>query len=167
MPRFEYIGGGSDKFWDIDRAGASVTVRFGRIGTAGQTQVKDLGTDQAAGAHVAKLVAEKVKKGYVEGSAPAPAPRPEVGTVLPAAEESEADEDRWEVPNAWWRYAEPFRGRSPAHVVKLDPAAVEAARKLAFRTRAMDAVLDHPDSDPELVRLARRYLDITGSEVRR
>lgn len=72
MRRFEYIGGGSEKFWEVDRAGASVTVRFGRIGTNGQTQVKDLGSDQAAGAHVARLIAEKVKKGYVEnGWAPA------------------------------------------------------------------------------------------------
>ena len=26
MRRFEYIGGGSEKFWEIDRAGASVTI---------------------------------------------------------------------------------------------------------------------------------------------
>jgi hypothetical protein len=113
------------------------------------------------------LSAEKVMRGYGEGSELAPAPQPEAVAVLPAPERSERDEDHWEVPNAWWRHAEPFRGRSPAHVVRPDPAAVEAAAKLAFRTTAMDKVLDHPNSDPELVRLARRYLDITGGGVRR
>ena len=142
MRRFEYIGGGSEKFWEVDRAGASVTVRFGRIGTAGQTQVKDLGSDQAATAHVAKLIAEKVKKGYVENSAPAPT----------------ADEDTWVVPSAWWRSAEPFRGRSRGRAASPDRAAIEVAATVERRTAAMDAVLDHPNSKPELVRLARLYL---------
>lgn len=68
MRRFEYVGGSSSKFWEIDRNGAKVTVTFGRIGSNGQTQVKDLGTEAAAIAHVDKLVAEKTRKGYIEGS---------------------------------------------------------------------------------------------------
>ena len=63
---FEYIGGTSSKFWEISRSGSEVTVAFGRIGTNGQTQVKDLSTHSAAIAHVDKLIAEKVRKGYVE-----------------------------------------------------------------------------------------------------
>ena len=39
---------------------------FGRIGTKGQTQVKDLGTEAAAEAHVGKLIGEKTRKGYAE-----------------------------------------------------------------------------------------------------
>jgi predicted DNA-binding WGR domain protein len=35
--RLEFVGGGSSKFWDGRAVGSSVTVLFGRIGTAGQT----------------------------------------------------------------------------------------------------------------------------------
>jgi predicted DNA-binding WGR domain protein len=62
---YEFRGDGSAKFWQIGRDGSEVTVRVGRIGTAGQTQVKDLGNDAAAEAHVEKLVAAKLKNGYV------------------------------------------------------------------------------------------------------
>src|SRR5438045_2148917 len=134
MRRFEYIGGGSEKFWEIDSAGASVTVHFGRIGTAGQTQVKDLGSDHAAGAHVAKLIAEKVKKGYAENdSTPAPArpaQAPETVDSTPApARPAQApdtvasDEGTWTVPPSWWRQADAFRGRSTARTEPPDPDA--------------------------------------------
>ena len=38
--RLEFIEGQSAKFWEIAQNGCSVTVRFGRIGTQGQTQTK-------------------------------------------------------------------------------------------------------------------------------
>jgi predicted DNA-binding WGR domain protein len=41
-------------------------VRFGRIGTQGQTQVKAFPDEAAAAKHVAKLIGEKVGKGYRE-----------------------------------------------------------------------------------------------------
>jgi predicted DNA-binding WGR domain protein len=63
--RFEFVGGGSSKFWEISHQGAQVTVRFGRIGTTGQTQIKDLGSETAAAFHVANLIKEKLAKGYV------------------------------------------------------------------------------------------------------
>ena len=34
---FEFIGGSSAKFWEVVVSGNEVTVRFGRIGTEGQT----------------------------------------------------------------------------------------------------------------------------------
>jgi len=64
--RFEFVGGTSDKFWEVDVAGNEVVVRFGRNGTDGQTVVKTLPDDQAARRHADKLVREKVGKGYVE-----------------------------------------------------------------------------------------------------
>jgi predicted DNA-binding WGR domain protein len=165
--RFEYIGGGSEKFWEIDRVGASVTVRFGRIGTAGQTQVKDLGSDPAAGAHVAKLIAEKVKKGYVEGgSAPAVAPAARLAPPPPAVEQRtpspETREDAWKVPPAWWRGAQPFRGRSPARPAALDRASAHIVADLRARAARFEQVLDHPSSDPDLVDLARLHLTAAG-----
>ncbi|MGH7193000.1 MAG: DNA ligase [Candidatus Saccharimonadales bacterium] len=64
--RFEYCEGNSAKFWEIVIQGAAVTVRFGRIGTAGQTQAKTLADADAAERHAEKLIAEKTTKGYSE-----------------------------------------------------------------------------------------------------
>ena len=47
-------------------SGESVTVRYGRLGTPGQLQVKDFPSEKAAQQHLAKLVAQKQKKGYRE-----------------------------------------------------------------------------------------------------
>ncbi len=64
--RFEFIGGSSQKFWEISVTGASFTVRFGRIGTAGQNLTKTFADEGKAKQEAAKLIAEKLKKGYVE-----------------------------------------------------------------------------------------------------
>lgn len=66
LRHFELVEGGSAKFWEVSIAGCDVTVRFGRIGTQGQTQVKSLTDAEAAARHVEKLIGEKTKKGYVE-----------------------------------------------------------------------------------------------------
>jgi len=67
--RLEFVGGTSAKFWEISRDGAEVTVRFGRLGTNGQSQTKDLGSETDAAFQVARLVREKLAKGYVEVAA--------------------------------------------------------------------------------------------------
>jgi len=64
--RFEYIGGGSRKFWEISQEGNSFIVRFGRIGTNGQSQTKTCADETKARAEAAKLIAEKLRKGYSE-----------------------------------------------------------------------------------------------------
>lgn len=69
MRRFELVDGSSSKFWEIETDGGGVSVRFGKLGTAGQTKVKDHGTPAAAAAETDKLVREKTKKGYVEVTA--------------------------------------------------------------------------------------------------
>jgi DNA ligase-1 len=67
MPRhFEFVEGTSSKFWEVSVAGSDVAVRFGRIGTAGQTQTKSFADPAAAQRHADKLVGEKTKKGYRE-----------------------------------------------------------------------------------------------------
>ena len=66
---FEFIEGKSSKFWQIGSHDTQVTVRFGRIGTEGQTQVKSFPDVMAAERHVEKLVAQKTKKGYREAVA--------------------------------------------------------------------------------------------------
>ena len=63
---FEFVGGSSAKFWEIGVKGRDATVRFGRIGTQGQTRVKTLPDAAAAAKHAEKLIASKTAKGYAE-----------------------------------------------------------------------------------------------------
>ena len=52
-----------------------VTVRYGKIGTDGQTLSKPFDDAASAAKHAEKLVSEKLKGGYVEvGASQAPAP---------------------------------------------------------------------------------------------
>ncbi len=68
----EFQEGTSSKFWRARIDDATLYVNYGKIGTAGQTQVKDFGTADLATKEYDKLVREKRKKGYVDsGSAPA------------------------------------------------------------------------------------------------
>ncbi|RBI95649.1 hypothetical protein DRA43_31310, partial [Micromonospora provocatoris] len=102
MRRFEFVGGGSAKFWEVGRSDTTVTVRYGSIGAQGRTQVKELGSPAEAAAHADRLIAEKLRKGYAETTvapstghigAPAAAPRdPEAAGVDPSvADPSVAD----------------------------------------------------------------------------
>jgi DNA ligase-1 len=64
--RFEFSEGTSHKYWEVSHEGVDVTVRYGRIGTQGQTNVKSFADEAAAAKHAAKIVQEKIDKGYQE-----------------------------------------------------------------------------------------------------
>jgi predicted DNA-binding WGR domain protein len=64
--RFELVEAGSGKFWEIELRGSGFSVRFGRLGTGGQTQHKSFDSNAAASREADKLVREKTKKGYRE-----------------------------------------------------------------------------------------------------
>jgi predicted DNA-binding WGR domain protein len=64
--RFELVEGGSSKFWEVELKGSEQVVRFGRLGSGGQTKDKTFSDPAAAAADTARLVAEKTRKGYVE-----------------------------------------------------------------------------------------------------
>lgn len=64
--RFEFVHGTSTKFWEVGQRDAELTVRFGRIGTNGQTQTRMLASEERAARELEKLVAEKLRKGYRE-----------------------------------------------------------------------------------------------------
>lgn len=113
MRRFELRDDKSSKFWEIALEGAAVTVRFGKIGTNGQTQTKSHSTADKAKADHDKLVREKTGKGYVEqkvdgAAAPAPVvakPAKEPKAAKPSAEKPAApaaDEPGWiDAPNGY------------------------------------------------------------------
>jgi predicted DNA-binding WGR domain protein/outer membrane protein assembly factor BamB len=57
-------GEGSHKFYEVTVKDKDVTIRFGRIGDAGQSSTKKYPTAEAARAEAAKKIAEKKRKGY-------------------------------------------------------------------------------------------------------
>ena len=63
---FEFVSGASKKFWEISLTDNCFTVRFGRIGTAGQSQTKSFTEATNAKREAESLIAEKLKRGYVE-----------------------------------------------------------------------------------------------------
>jgi predicted DNA-binding WGR domain protein len=60
----EFEEGNSSKFWRARVEGKTLYVNYGKIGSNGQTQVKDFPTSAAATNEYEKLVREKRKKGY-------------------------------------------------------------------------------------------------------
>ena len=75
---FEYKDVKSSKFWEVSVSGKKVNIRYGKIGTDGQTSLKELSTPVEAKAHAEKQAAYrngsmdfmkalgKVKKGHKE-----------------------------------------------------------------------------------------------------
>ena len=64
--RLEYIAGTSCKFWEVSTSGNDITVRYGRIGTSGQSQTKACVSAVAAEQQADKQIAAKLAKGYRE-----------------------------------------------------------------------------------------------------
>ena len=63
---FEYIGGTSAKFWQVTVAARSVSIRYGRIGTNGQSQTKSFQSEAEAQRFAEKQCSAKAAKGYLE-----------------------------------------------------------------------------------------------------
>ena len=62
----EFEEGTSSKFWRARVEGKTLYVNYGKIGSNGQTQVKDFSSPDLAEKEYGKLVAEKRKKGYID-----------------------------------------------------------------------------------------------------
>lgn len=178
MRRWEFVGGKSNKFWEAELDGATVTTRYGRIGTNGQSIVKKFDSPAKAESHLNRLIAEKVKKGYAEvvattadepspGSlAPEPAglpdePAPEPAPASPVPEPAGLpDEDTFVMPASWRRVLHPRHGGVARTTAPADPdAAAEVGHWLREAARNIDELLAHPSSDPQLVKEARACLD--------
>ncbi|MFS2053179.1 WGR domain-containing protein, partial [Variovorax sp. CT11-76] len=66
MRRFELIEGTASKFWEVEQAENDLNIRWGRIGTAGQSQTKSFADAAKTATALTKLVSEKTGKGYKE-----------------------------------------------------------------------------------------------------
>jgi len=84
---FEFVEGTSSKFWEIWADGGTVYTRFGKLGSAGQTKLKSERSPASALQAVAKLIAEKTGKGYLEQHGTG------AGVAKPVAKRAVADDD--------------------------------------------------------------------------
>lgn len=66
----EYADEKSSKFWEMEVTGESFTVRYGRIGTNGQTSTKTFPDKATAEREAEKMIRSKLKKGYREKNRP-------------------------------------------------------------------------------------------------
>lgn len=101
MQRYELVEGVSSKFWEVEVSGADLTVRFGRIGTAGQNKTKSLGDAAAAIKERDKLIKEKAGKGYtLVGTSAASTPKPPFTPKPESETESESESEPKPAPAA-------------------------------------------------------------------
>ncbi|MGV9805748.1 DUF4132 domain-containing protein [Micromonospora chersina] len=165
MRRFDFVSGNAAKFWEVDHNGSTVTVRYGRIGAEGRTQAKEFGTAAEAAAHADRLVAEKLRKGYVEsGAASSPAAAEPTAAEPAAAEPAEPiagelpDEETFVVPAGWRRMLVPRRGGATGPALPSPAAARAAGRKVLAPVAAeLEAAAKH-GADEELSDALRGYL---------
>ncbi|MFF2542553.1 WGR and DUF4132 domain-containing protein [Kitasatospora sp. NPDC058063] len=175
MRRWEFVEGGSDKFWEAAVDGAAVTVRYGRSGTAGREQSKEFPTAEAAQAHFARTVAEKERKGYREttaGAAPVPQPvaRPVASTpqtpptpqapqaAAPEPPDAPVDEDAFVLPEVWRRALVPRRGGvSRPRAAAVRNAVDEYHASLRRMDDWLEQALTSDRSDADLVEAARAH----------
>jgi len=62
--RFNFKDDSSDKFWEIAQDGVRMVVRYGKVGTKGQENVKVFETEIQTKTEIDKLIQQKIKKGY-------------------------------------------------------------------------------------------------------
>jgi predicted DNA-binding WGR domain protein len=62
--RLHYREGEVEKFWEAAVDGSRLILRWGRVGTKGQLQLKSFPDEEAAGREIEKLIREKMGKGY-------------------------------------------------------------------------------------------------------
>ena len=132
MQRFEFDDGKSKKFWEIALDGNTFTVRYGRIGTDGQSSTKVFPTEDKARAEAEKVLLSKTKKGYVEVAA-APVVVEGNPTLESAILADRTDRSAWQVYADWLQSEGDPRGDLVAVQLGLaaNPTDKELIRKAA------------------------------------
>ncbi|KFD76024.1 DUF4132 domain-containing protein [Escherichia coli] len=169
MRHFIYQDEKSHKFWAVEQQGNELHISWGKVGTQGQSQVKNFADVAAAEKAKLKLIAEKTKKGYVENASanvhipPITKATPEVETSPESKNQRPwlADDAVIPVTDDINRFAFPHRSR-PREINYLRKDG-EIWKRIADNTRAYD-----PDNNyrtyPEnwqqaFAELQRRILD--------
>ncbi len=89
----------SDKFWNIEYEGEKQIVHYGKIGTAGREMTKKFASEEECQKESEKLIAQKMKKGYVEVS-----PNEEIPAKIEMSEEEKAEFLFWEAIEKSYKY---------------------------------------------------------------
>lgn len=92
----ELSEGSSHKFYEVTVNGVEVTIRYGRIGTAGQSSNSTYATPEKAQVEATKKINEKLRKGYVRV--------PSRGNPPTASEQLLADPIQPSDPRHYWVY---------------------------------------------------------------
>lgn len=157
MRRFEFRSDSSSKFWEVEQDDAQLNLRWGKIGTHGQSQSKPFADAAKAAAAMIKLIAEKTGKGYVEAQVAAGA---SIGaTAQPAPAASPAAALAAAIPQDT-APASPPRARAPEPVAPTAAAsapAVPAARGDSPPWLEGGAAVLMPESLKDLARPSRRH----------
>jgi uncharacterized protein (TIGR02996 family) len=149
---FEFSEGSSNKFWEASVEGTTLRTRHGKIGTTGQIVIKEFSSKPDAMSAMDKLVAEKTKKGYVEGGGGAPGGDEPADDNEPAA--SSANGFKRDARNADLEKAiaaDPFDRQSYAVFgdwlqEQGDPRGELIALQLAYKDKAAKNLIDqHAD----------------------
>lgn len=146
----EFEEGTSSKFWRARVEGKTLYVNYGKIGSAGQTQVKQLGDPEAAENEYEKLVREKRKKGYVDAGGEGGG---DEGDDEDGDDGDEGDDDEEEAP-AKKPAAKPAAAAAPAakpagvrYVLEAGKRRVETYLSVDGKTVRMEAVETYADAD--------------------
>ncbi|WP_270087119.1 DUF6493 family protein [Sphingobacterium sp. SYP-B4668] len=89
----KYIDGTSDKFWEIQTAGSTHTVTYGRNGTAGQQKSKTFDSEETCLKDAEKLIAEKTRKGYSEDGSVEALPKTTAASTRPPTASAQRKEE--------------------------------------------------------------------------
>jgi predicted DNA-binding WGR domain protein len=163
--RWEFAGDGSSKFWEADTDDATVTVRYGRVGSEGRTQLKQLDSAEAARRSLEKAIAEKERKGYKEVTAEARSVVEESSPVADGRPEF-PDEETFAMPASWRRMVYPRRGGIRRTVGELrDDAEDLVAARLKEEEAWVEDMLSAPASDRRIVEATRAHLNGSHSPL--
>ena len=144
MRHFIYQDEKSHKFWAVEQQDNELHIRWGKVGTNGQSQIKSFSDAAAAAKAELKLIAEKTKKGYVENASanvhisPITKATPEVETSPESKNQRPwlADDAVIPVTDDINRFAFPHRSR-PREINYLRKDG-EIWKRIADNTRAYD-----------------------------
>jgi uncharacterized protein (TIGR02996 family) len=151
MRRLEYKDAKSHKFWELDIEGDAYTVRYGKVGTDGQTQTKTCATPAKAEAEGTKKLESKIKKGYAEVAVDTTAAAKRAEAAGPRNPELEAgifddptNEEAWQVYGDWLQEQHDARGE----LISLDQQRAKAtgASKKQLEARIAEIETEHKKS---------------------
>ncbi|MBI2376162.1 MAG: WGR domain-containing protein [Deltaproteobacteria bacterium] len=134
----EFEEGSSSKFWRARVEGSRLFVNYGRIGTDGQTQIKDFPNEAGAKKEIDKLEREKRKKGYADAGSGGGGDEDEPED----SDEEEEEEEEEKKPKAAPKKSPPAAAAFAAAAIKRAPEHADFAYEGDGRSIEVRVTLD-------------------------